>query len=122
MNELTITTCSVFVLSSSFSVDKKPFLTICRQGVMLVLHKSNRFAPVEEFSEQVCEHILVGRPTELGQAKQIWKLLLKKAKYGHTHLPKDQLLSQTFLFDPTLTILELAKKAFVEIRDFALFN
>ena len=38
------------------------------------------------------------------------------------HVPRDDLLSQTFIFDPTINIAEAARRSFVEVLDFVLFE
>lgn len=74
----------------------------------MVLRKKNKYAPAEEFSDQLCQHIVIARPRLLGN------------EHGATKdaPPHRHLLKQRFAYDATVTAAEAARRCFIEIQDF----
>lgn len=96
---------------------------IGRLGVVAILFKKSKYATVEAFSEQLCEHIAVAQPTTLGHLSDLdLKRLNRRGTTRIQHLQKDQLLIQNFAFDPTIIVAEAARRSFVRIDDFLLFK
>ncbi|ELU14299.1 hypothetical protein CAPTEDRAFT_228572 [Capitella teleta] len=97
--------------------------TLGKTGVVICLRKRNKYAPVDAFCEQLCEHIAIHKPRWVGKVD-----LSKVNKQNQQHLKalsdlahKGFLLPQTFQFDPTINVAEAAKRSFVELLDFVHF-
>lgn len=100
--------------------------TIAKVGAMVTLKKMNKIAPAKEFSDQLCEHILTTKPSELGDKikaleEQKRKTQQPKGKVSLQVHRKD-LLCQTFIFDPTINVAEAARRSFVDVEDFLLYE
>lgn len=96
---------------------------IGKLGVVAILFKKSKYATVEAFSEQLCEHIALEQPTTLGHLSDLdLKRLNRRGTTRIQHLQKDQLLIQNFTFDPTIIVAEAARRSFVRIDDFLLFK
>lgn len=92
---------------------------IGKVGVLAVLVKKSKFATVEAFSEQLCEHIAHKKPATLGSFMGDRKA--GRSSQRHAHLERDQLLLQSFMFDQTIIVAEAARRCFVGIEDFLYF-
>jgi translation elongation factor EF-Ts len=96
---------------------------IGKVGVVAVLTKKSKFATVEAFSEQLCEHIASTRPANLGTVRGAnTKNMSKSAMAKLQAAQRDQLLLQNFIFDPTIMVAEAARRSFVKIDGFLLFK
>jgi len=96
---------------------------IGKVGVLAVLTKKSKFATVEAFSEQLCEHIASTRPSNLGTMRgNNTKNMAKSAMAKMQDQQRDQLLLQNFIFDPTIVVAEAARRSFVKIDGFLLFK
>lgn len=96
-------------------------VNIGEMGIILLLRAANKFAPVEEFSKQLCHHISSTKPQTIGtfkprNAKQ--KLGLERSNSIMPH----QLIQQMFTMDNSMTVGEAATKSFVEVVDFVMFG
>ena len=115
--------CHFTSLFSLSIVEAKRNYAIGRVGVVAVLTKKSKYATVEAFSEQLCEHIASTRPATLGTMRGANTKLMNKSVMSHLqHLQRDQLLLQTFHFDPTIVVAEAARRSFVKIDGFLLFK
>jgi hypothetical protein len=90
-------------------------------GVLTVMTKKNKYATVEAFSEQLCEHIIRTRPSGLGLFEGD-RRAGRVSQCRRVHPQRDQLLLQTFTFDPTIIVAEAARRCFVTVDDFLLFR
>ena len=98
--------------------------TLGKTGVVICVRKKNKYAPVDAFCEQLCEHIAVTRPRWVGKL-DLSKLNKRNPAHVQSLAELSQrgfLLPQTFLFDPTITVAEAAKRSFVEIIDFVYYR
>jgi hypothetical protein len=105
------------------SVKTRGSCTLGKTGVVICVRKKNKYAPVDAFCEQLCEHIAIHKPRWVGKIDL--SKLSKKNQHHLDHLAeqgkKGFLLPQTFQFDPTITVAEAAKRSFVELLDFVHF-
>ena len=101
--------------------------TIAKVGALVELRKCSKYAPAREFADQLCEHIYATKPTKLGSRQKALELQKLKTNFRdglspRVRVPHNELLSQTFIFDPTINIAEAARRSFVEVLDFVLFE
>ena len=90
-------------------------------GVVTVLTKKNKYATIEAFAEQLCEHIAQARPSELGSFDGD-RRDGRASQVRRKHPTQNQLLLQSFTADPTIVVAEAARRCFVNIDDFLLFD
>ena len=100
--------------------------TIAKIGCLVELRKSSKFAPAREFADQLCEHIYAKKPKRLGSKSQALEYQKLKTQFRNSstkvRVPKGELLSQTFIFDQTMNVAEAARRCFVEVVDFVLYE
>lgn len=96
---------------------------IGKVGVVAVLQKKSKFATVEAFSEQLCEHIARTKPANLGTMRgNNTKNMTRRGMSKLQEQQRNQLLLQNFIFDPTIVVAEAARRSFVKIDGFLLFK
>ena len=92
-------------------------------GVMVMLQKKNKYATVEAFSEQLCQHIATTKPSSLGSFSEADAKKMKANDLPQLErFQRDQLLPQKFISDPTIVVAEAARRSFVTVEDFLLFK
>jgi translation elongation factor EF-Ts len=98
--------------------------TLARIGAMVTLKKINKIAPAREFCDQLCEHILATKPSSLGDRTVALEQQKLKTNQRDAGLPihHHELLCQTYIFDPTINVAEAARRSFVEVKEFVLFE
>ena len=97
-------------------------VTIGKAAVIVKLQKLNKIAPAKEFSDQLCHHIISYRPEGMGQKAKTKPGKSPTKDKALLALENRQLLTQTFLYDPTITVTEAARRSFCEVKDFVLFG
>ena len=110
-----------------FAVKAEGRCTIARVGALVELQKTSKFAPAKEFADQLCEHIYTKKPTRVGSRQRALELQKLKTNFRddlshRVRIDPTELLSQTFIFDPTINVAEAARRSFVEILHFVLFE
>lgn len=102
--------------------------TIARSATVVTLHKTSKFAPVEEFAKQVGEQIIRHRPRLLGNKERALELQKQKAAQGGATQGSSQagqqpqeLLYQTYINDGTINVAEAARRSFVDISHFLIW-
>ena len=113
--------------SLTVAVKAEGTCTIAKVGALVELRKCSKYAPAREFADQLCEHIYATKPTKLGSRQKALELQKLKTNFRdglspRVRVPHNELLSQTFIFDPTINIAEAARRSFVEVLDFVLFE
>ena len=107
----------------SFSVYEKGPFVVGKLGILVTLWKKHKYAVAAEFSEPLCDHICFYRPHLLGSTSDSALKQKRKATDTVRHLLQSrELLSQMFKTDPTITIAEAARRSFVEIIFYALYD
>ena len=109
------------------SVHTQGRCTVARVCALVELHKTSKFAPAKEFADQLCEHIYTKKPTRIGSKQRALELQKLKTNFRddvtqRLRVDPLELLSQTYIFDPTINVAEAARRSFVEICDFVLYE
>jgi len=97
--------------------------TVGKSAVVLSLVKLNKIAPVREFSDQLCHHIAAIKPESMGHpARAKPDPAPNRQVSSHVAGGGRHLLAQHFLYDPTITVTEAARRSFVQVKDFVLYG
>ena len=103
-------------------VTSKGSATVGKSAVIVCLHRLNRIAPAREFSDQLCHHIVSNRPEGLGKPTIPQPERVTRKEKGISNPRTRLLLGQHFLYDPTITVTEAARRSFLEVKDFVLYG
>lgn len=102
--------------------EKGPFV-VGKLGILVTLWKKHKYSVAAEFSGPLCDHICFYRPHLLGNTSETALKRKRKATDTVRHVFQSRdLLSQMFKTDPTITIAEAARRSFVDIIFYALYE
>ncbi|KAK2149565.1 hypothetical protein LSH36_446g01025 [Paralvinella palmiformis] len=102
--------------------ERGPF-SVGKLGILTTLWKKHKYSVAAEFAGPLCDHICFYRPHLLGSTSESALKRKRKATDTVRHLFQSrELLSQMFKTDPTITIAEAARRSFVEIIFYALYE